>query len=105
MTACGGLSRKFPSVATKIIARRTPLVRRNRNPSRSSAMYFRASRVSLFTAAHREGTPKAITSPLRAVTVSADDLQMIEEEMPEIAGQLRSIMAAREREVGGPREC
>jgi CRP/FNR family transcriptional regulator, cyclic AMP receptor protein len=38
-----------------------------------------------------------VTSPIRAVTVSADDLQQIEEEMPEIAGQLRSIMAARER--------
>jgi CRP/FNR family cyclic AMP-dependent transcriptional regulator len=43
-----------------------------------------------------------VTSPLRAVTVSADDLQVIEEEMPEIAGQLRSIMAAREREIAGP---
>jgi CRP-like cAMP-binding protein len=40
-----------------------------------------------------------VTSPIRAVTVSADDLQLIEEEMPEIAGQLRSIMAAREREL------
>jgi CRP/FNR family cyclic AMP-dependent transcriptional regulator len=39
-----------------------------------------------------------VTSPLRAVTVSADDLQVIQEEMPEIAGQLRSIMAARERD-------
>jgi CRP-like cAMP-binding protein len=38
-----------------------------------------------------------VTSPLRAVTVSADDLQVIEEEMPEIAGQLRSIMASREQ--------
>jgi CRP-like cAMP-binding protein len=38
-----------------------------------------------------------VTSPLRAVTVSADDLQVIEGEMPEIAGQLRSIMASRER--------
>lgn len=38
-----------------------------------------------------------VTSPLRAVTVSADDLQVIEEEMPEIAGQLRSIMASRDR--------
>jgi CRP/FNR family transcriptional regulator, cyclic AMP receptor protein len=37
-----------------------------------------------------------VTSPMRAVTVSADDLQLIEEEMPEIADQLRSIMAARE---------
>jgi CRP/FNR family transcriptional regulator, cyclic AMP receptor protein len=45
-----------------------------------------------------------VTSPLRAVTVSADDLQVIEEEMPEIAGQLRSIMAAREREIAGPQE-
>jgi CRP/FNR family transcriptional regulator, cyclic AMP receptor protein len=40
-----------------------------------------------------------VTSAIRAVTVSADDLQQIEEEMPEIAGQLRSIMAAREREL------
>ena len=45
-----------------------------------------------------------VTSPLRAVTVSADDLQVIEKEMPEIAGQLRSIMTAREREVPGPEE-
>jgi CRP-like cAMP-binding protein len=45
-----------------------------------------------------------VTSPLRAVTVSADDLQVIEKEMPEIAAQLRSIMAAREREVAGPGE-
>jgi CRP/FNR family transcriptional regulator, cyclic AMP receptor protein len=43
-----------------------------------------------------------VTSPIRAVTVSADDLQQIEEEMPEIAGQLRSIMAARERELADP---
>ena len=39
-----------------------------------------------------------VTSPIRALTVSADDLQVIEEEMPEIARGLRSIMAARERE-------
>jgi CRP/FNR family transcriptional regulator, cyclic AMP receptor protein len=39
-----------------------------------------------------------VTSPIRALTVSADDLQLIEEEMPEIARSLRSIMAARERE-------
>jgi CRP/FNR family cyclic AMP-dependent transcriptional regulator len=45
-----------------------------------------------------------VTSPLRAVTVSADDLQVIEKEMPEIAAQLRSIMAAREREIAGPEE-
>ena len=45
-----------------------------------------------------------VTSPIRAVTVSADDLQVIEEEMPEIAGQLRSIMAARERELVEPPE-
>jgi CRP/FNR family transcriptional regulator, cyclic AMP receptor protein len=43
-----------------------------------------------------------VTSPIRAVTLSADDLQVIEEEMPEIAGQLRSIMAARERELAEP---
>ncbi|MGH7540689.1 MAG: cyclic nucleotide-binding domain-containing protein [Gemmatimonadota bacterium] len=40
-----------------------------------------------------------VTSPLRAVTVSVDDLQVIEGEMPEIAGQLRSIMATRERPI------
>jgi CRP/FNR family cyclic AMP-dependent transcriptional regulator len=45
-----------------------------------------------------------VTSPIRAVTVSADDLQVIEDEMPEIAGQLRSIMAARERELVEPPE-
>jgi CRP-like cAMP-binding protein len=39
-----------------------------------------------------------VTSPLRAVTVSADDLQVLEGEMPEIADHLRSVMAARERE-------
>jgi CRP/FNR family cyclic AMP-dependent transcriptional regulator len=39
-----------------------------------------------------------VTSPIRALTVSADDLQVIEEEMPEIARSLRTIMAARERE-------
>jgi CRP-like cAMP-binding protein len=38
-----------------------------------------------------------VTSPMRAVTVSAEDLQVIEEEMPEIAGSLRSIMASRDR--------
>jgi CRP-like cAMP-binding protein len=43
-----------------------------------------------------------VTSPLRALTVSADDLQVIEEEMPEIAGHLRSIMTAREREIAEP---
>lgn len=37
-----------------------------------------------------------VTAPIRAVTVSAEDLQVIEEEMPEIAGQLRSIMASRD---------
>ena len=45
-----------------------------------------------------------VTTPIRAVTLSADDLQVIEEEMPEIAGQLRSIMAARERELAEPTE-
>lgn len=38
-----------------------------------------------------------VTTPIRAVTVSAEDLQVIEEEMPEIAGTLRSIMAGRDR--------
>jgi CRP/FNR family transcriptional regulator len=41
-----------------------------------------------------------VTSPLRAVTLSAEDLQAIEGEMPEIAGELRTIMAARERAIG-----
>lgn len=45
-----------------------------------------------------------VTSPIRAVTVSADDLQVIEEEMPEIARQLRSIMSARERAIAEPPE-
>lgn len=45
-----------------------------------------------------------VTSPIRAVTVSADDLQVIDEEMPEIAGQLRSIMAGRERGATGSPE-
>jgi CBS domain-containing protein len=39
-----------------------------------------------------------VTSPIRAVTVSAEDLQLIEGEMPEIARHLRSIMAHREEE-------
>jgi CBS domain-containing protein len=42
-----------------------------------------------------------VTAPLRAVTVSAEDLQVIEEEMPEIAGQLRSIMGSRDRRPPG----
>jgi CRP-like cAMP-binding protein len=37
-----------------------------------------------------------VTAPMRAVTVSADDLQVIEQEMPEVADQLRSIMAGRD---------
>jgi CRP-like cAMP-binding protein len=39
-----------------------------------------------------------VTSQIRALTVSADDLQLIEGEMPEIARALRSIMARREEE-------
>lgn len=54
--------------------------------------------IALLRFQRRMGTVR-VTSPLRAVTVSADELQVIEEEMPEIAGQLRSIMAAREREI------
>ena len=54
--------------------------------------------IALLRFQRRMGTVR-VTSPLRAVTVSADDLQVIEEEMPEIAGQLRSIMTAREREI------
>jgi CRP-like cAMP-binding protein len=45
-----------------------------------------------------------VTSPLRALTLSVDDLQIIEEEMPEIVGDLRTIMAARERATGGEPE-
>jgi CRP-like cAMP-binding protein len=37
-----------------------------------------------------------VTEPLRAVTVSADDLAALETTMPEIGAQLRSIMAGRE---------
>jgi CRP-like cAMP-binding protein len=37
-----------------------------------------------------------VTAPMRAVTVSAEDLQVIEDEMPEIAGHLRAIMASRD---------
>jgi CRP/FNR family transcriptional regulator, cyclic AMP receptor protein len=54
--------------------------------------------IALLRFQRRMGTVR-VTSPLRAVTVSADDLQVIEEEMPEIAGHLRSIMAEREREI------
>ena len=54
--------------------------------------------IALLRFQRRMGTVR-VTSALRAVTVSADDLQVIEEEMPEIAGNLRSIMAAREREI------
>jgi CRP-like cAMP-binding protein len=54
--------------------------------------------IALLRLQRRMGTVR-VTSTLRAVTVSADDLHVIEEEMPEIAGQLRSIMAAREREI------
>jgi CRP-like cAMP-binding protein len=54
--------------------------------------------IALLRFQRRMGTVR-VTSPLRAVTVSADNLQLIEEEMPEIAGHLRSIMAAREREI------
>ena len=54
--------------------------------------------IALLRFQRRMGTVR-VTSPMRAVTVSADDLQVIEEEMPEIAGHLRAIMAAREREI------
>jgi CRP-like cAMP-binding protein len=59
--------------------------------------------IALLRFQRRMGTVR-VTSPLRAVTVSADDLHVIEEEMPEIAGQLRSIMAAREREIATPED-
>lgn len=45
-----------------------------------------------------------VTSPIRAVTLSAEDLQLIEEQMPEIARHLRSIMTAREEENAPPPE-
>lgn len=45
-----------------------------------------------------------VTSPVRALTVGADELQVIEEEMPEIASQLRSIMSARERQIAESEE-
>jgi CRP-like cAMP-binding protein len=54
--------------------------------------------IALLRYQRRMGTVR-VTSPMRAVTVSADDLHLIEEEMPEIAGHLRSVMAAREREI------
>ena len=54
--------------------------------------------IALLRFQRRMGTVR-VTSPLRAVTVSADELQVIEEEMPEIAGHLRSIMTQREREI------
>ena len=44
----------------------------------------------------RTATVRA-TSPLHAVTIGAEDLQVLEGEMPEVAAELRSIMAARER--------
>jgi|SRR5215211_5292251 len=44
----------------------------------------------------RRNATVRVTAPMRAVTVRAEDLQVIESEMPEIAGQLRSIMASRE---------
>ena len=54
--------------------------------------------IALLRFQRRMGTVR-VTSPLRAVTVSADELQVIEEEMPEIGGHLRAIMTAREREI------
>lgn len=45
----------------------------------------------------RTATVRA-TSPIRAVAVAADDLAVIEAEMPEIADQLRQIMRARWRD-------
>lgn len=42
----------------------------------------------------RTATVRA-TSPLRAVAVAADDLAVIEAEMPEIAAQLRAIVRSR----------
>ena len=53
--------------------------------------------IGLLRLQRRTATVRA-TSAIRAVTVSADDLAVIESEMPEIAAQLRSIM--RERAPG-----
>jgi CRP-like cAMP-binding protein len=44
----------------------------------------------------RTATVRA-TSSLRAVTIRAEDLQVLEGEMPEVAAQLRSIMSARDQ--------
>lgn len=50
--------------------------------------------IGLLQQQRRTATVRA-TSPLRAVAVAADDLAVIEAEMPEIAGQLREIMRSR----------
>jgi CRP/FNR family cyclic AMP-dependent transcriptional regulator len=50
--------------------------------------------IGLLQQQRRTATVRA-TSPLRAVAVAADDLAVIESEMPEIAGQLREIMRSR----------
>lgn len=44
----------------------------------------------------RSATVRA-TSPVRAVTIRTEDLQVLEGEMPEVAAQLRAIMAGRDR--------
>jgi CRP-like cAMP-binding protein len=50
--------------------------------------------IGLLRQQRRTATVRA-TSPLRAVAVAADDLAVIEAEMPEIADQLRDIMRSR----------
>jgi CRP-like cAMP-binding protein len=53
--------------------------------------------IGLLRQQRRMATVRA-TSPLRAVAVAADDLAVIEAEMPEIARQLREIMRGRSAE-------
>jgi CRP/FNR family cyclic AMP-dependent transcriptional regulator len=57
--------------------------------------------IGLLRQQRRTATVRA-TSPLRAVAVSADDLAVIEAEMPEIVGQLRDIMRTRSTDPSPP---
>jgi CRP/FNR family transcriptional regulator, cyclic AMP receptor protein len=50
--------------------------------------------IGLLRQQRRTATVRAAT-PLVAVAIAADDLRLIEAEMPEIAGQLRDIMRGR----------
>lgn len=56
--------------------------------------------IGLLQLQRRTATVRA-TSPLRAVAVAAEDLAVIESEMPEIASQLREIMRSRVAEPSG----